>query len=114
MVGVEPVVAIAHRMESFLRDFDRSGGMLPMKAIDALLKGVRAIEQRVAAMGRGEAVLPPSDELLADLDSLGLAQASASDTPPPVLTLDAELLANSRLSKSIAVRGIAAGARAAG
>ena len=48
MVGVEPVVAIAHRMENFLRDSDRSGGALPQTAIDALLQGVHAIEQRVA------------------------------------------------------------------
>jgi two-component system chemotaxis sensor kinase CheA len=46
MVGVEPIVAIAHRMETFLRDFDRSGKPLPLPAIDALLRGVRAIARR--------------------------------------------------------------------
>lgn len=113
MVGVEPVVAIAHRMESFLRDFDRSGGMLPLPAVDALLGGVRAIEQRVAAMARGEAVLPPSDELLADLDSLGLAQDLGSDAPPPALNLDAELLAKlAPFEVDQLFRGIAAGGRA--
>jgi len=113
MVGVEPVVAIAHRMESFLRDFDRSGGMLPPKAIDALLKGVRAIEQRVAAMGRGDAVLPPSDELLADLDSLGLAQALVRDAPAPALNLDPALLAKlAPFEVDQLLRGIAAGQRA--
>ena len=54
MVGVEPIVAIAHRMESFLRDFDRSGATIPLRAIDALLRGVQAIEQRVTALARGE------------------------------------------------------------
>ncbi len=58
------------------RDFDRSGGALPLEAIDALLKGVRAIEQRVLALSRGDSAAEPSDELLTSLDSLGLAAAS--------------------------------------
>ena len=91
MVGIEPVVAIAHRMENFLRDSDRSGGALPQPAIEALLRGVRAIEQRIAALSRGDAAAAPSDELLVALDSLGLAapirplEAVAIDLDPALL-----------------------------
>ncbi|HEY3255889.1 MAG TPA: Hpt domain-containing protein, partial [Polyangiaceae bacterium] len=88
MVGIEPVVAIAHRMENFLRDSDRSGGALPQPAIDALLRGVRAIEQRVAALSRGDSASAPSDELLAALDSLGLAAAPVASVPAAVLDLE--------------------------
>ncbi|MEO8900357.1 MAG: chemotaxis protein CheW [Polyangiaceae bacterium] len=91
MVGVEPVVAIAHRMETFLRDFDRSGAALPLPAIDALLKGVQAIEQRVAALGRGEPVLAPAGELLSVLDSLGLAEAATSPDPAEAIDLEPAL-----------------------
>ena len=49
MVGVEPIVAIAHRMESSLRTVDQEGGRLTTESVDTLLKGVRAIEQRVRA-----------------------------------------------------------------
>ncbi len=112
MVGVEPVVAIAHRMETFLRDFDRSGAPLPLPAIDALLKGVRGIEQRVAALGRGDGAAMPSDELLAALDSLGFAAVS---TAPPAAPLDLEPALLGKLAPfeiEQLIRGINAGKRA--
>jgi two-component system chemotaxis sensor kinase CheA len=113
MVGVEPIVAIAHRMETFLRDFDRSGGALPTTAIDALLKGVRAIEQRVSALGRGDAAAPPSEELLGTLDSLGLAAARPVATAVPVLDLEPALLKKlAPFEVDQIFRGIAAGERA--
>ncbi|HTA90841.1 MAG TPA: chemotaxis protein CheW [Polyangiaceae bacterium] len=113
MVGVEPIVAIAHRMETFLRDFDRSGGALPADAIDALLEGVRAIEQRVSALGRGDGAAAPSDELLAMLDSLGLAAARSVPAALPVLDLDPAMLKKlAPFEVDQIFRGIAAGARA--
>lgn len=113
MVGVEPVVAIAHRMENFLRDSDRSGGALPQSAIDALLRGVRAIEQRVAALSRGDAAAAPSDELLAALDSLGLGATPVAHSPATVLDLDPAVLAKlAPFEVDQLLRGIAVGQRA--
>jgi two-component system, chemotaxis family, sensor kinase CheA len=113
MVGVEPIVAIAHRMETFLRDFDRSGGALPTTAIDALLKGVRAIEQRVSALSRGENAAAPSDELLALLDSLGLVATRPVPAAVPVLELEPALLKKlAPFEVDQIFRGIAAGERA--
>jgi len=113
MVGIEPVVAIAHRMENFLRDSDRSGSALPQPAIDALLRGVRAIEQRIAALARGDIAAAPSEELLAALDSLGLSAAPVARAPTSVLDLDPELLAKlAPFEVDQLLRGIATGARA--
>jgi len=113
MVGIEPVVAIAHRMENFLRDSDRSGGALPQSAIDALLRGVRAIEQRVAALGRGGVAAAPSEELLAALDSLGLGAAPVARSPAAVLDLEPAVLAKlAPFEVDQLLRGIAAGQRA--
>lgn len=113
MVGIEPVVAIAHRMENFLRDSDRSGGALPQSAIDALLRGVRAIEQRVAALSRGDAAAAPTEELLAALDSLGLGGAAVPRSPTAVLDLEPALLAKlAPFEVEQLLRGIAAGQRA--
>jgi two-component system, chemotaxis family, sensor kinase CheA len=92
MVGVEPVVAIAHRMESFLRQFERAGGHLPAAAVDTLLSGVRAIEQRVAALGAGNTPAPPPEELLASLDSLSLVRASENQPLSNSLALEPALL----------------------
>jgi len=113
MVGVESVVAIAHRMENFLRDSDRSGGPLPQPAIDALLRGVRAIEQRVAALSRGDAAAAPSEELLSALDSLGLGTKPIPRSPAAVLDLDPALLGKlAPFEVDQLLRGIAAGQRA--
>jgi len=113
MVGVEPVVAIAHRMENFLRDSDRSGGTLAQSAIDALLRGVRAIEQRVAALARGDSAAAPSEELLAALDSLGLAATPPAPTPAAVLDLEPAMLTKlAPFEVEQLLRGIAAGQRA--
>jgi two-component system chemotaxis sensor kinase CheA len=113
MVGVEPIVAIAHRMETFLRDFDRSGGMLPPEAIDALLTGVRAIEQRVGSLARGDEAADPPDELLATLDSLGLASTPVVRSPASLLELEPAILAKlAPFELDQIVRGISAGQRA--
>lgn len=113
MVGIEPVVAIAHRMENFLRDSDRSGSALPQSAIDALLRGVRAIEQRVAALSRGDAAAAPSDELLAALDSLGLGTTPVARSPAAQLDLEPATLAKlAPFEVDQLLRGIASGQRA--
>jgi two-component system chemotaxis sensor kinase CheA len=93
MVGVEPVVAIAHRMESFLRQFDRSGASFPLEAIDTLLAGVRAIERQIAGLGTGAAPAAAPAELLTALDSLTLAAAPLSRVVVPEIDLEPALLA---------------------
>jgi two-component system chemotaxis sensor kinase CheA len=93
MVGVEPIVAIAHRMEAFVRGFDRSGAAPPLQSTDLLLKGVQAIAQRIAALGRGEGAQPPPATLLAELDALDVAGAPLAERTGPELDLDPEFLA---------------------
>lgn len=113
MVGVESVVSIAHRMETFLREYDRSGNALPMQAIDALLAGVRAIEQRVAALGRGDNAHMPSDELLKTLDSLGLASSSVVTKETVALELDPAVVSKlAPFELTQLERAVAAGQRA--
>ena len=113
MVGIEPIVAIAHRMETFLRDFDRSGSALPLEAIDALLQGVRAIEQRVAALARGDSAADPPDDLLSKLDSLGLATSPKPSPSTSVIDLEPAILAKlAPFELDQLTRGIAAGQRA--
>ena len=68
MVAVEPVVALAHRMEAALRAADRRGGGFDLGAVDLMLTGVRAIDQRVQAVAdRREPEDAPAD-LLARLE----------------------------------------------
>jgi two-component system chemotaxis sensor kinase CheA len=92
MVGVEPIVGIAHRMEAFVRGFDRSGTAPPLASTDVLLKGVQAIAQRIAALGRGEAAAPPAPGLLAELDALDRAGIELASRAGPELDLEPALL----------------------
>lgn len=68
MVGVEPIVAITHRVESILRAADRSDGVLDVAVIERLFDAMRAVQARLAAMTRGEPVAEPPAELLRALE----------------------------------------------
>ncbi len=90
MVDVGPIVTISHKMESVLRDADRSGGALPAASIETLLEGVRAIEQRVRSLDRGASVPPPPPALLSALDAFD-AEANVREAAPRYLELEAAL-----------------------
>src|SRR5215216_5569387 len=50
MMGIEPLVALSHAMESLVRVADRAGGRLPAKSLDPLIRGKQTLEQRVRAL----------------------------------------------------------------
>jgi two-component system chemotaxis sensor kinase CheA len=77
MVGVEPVVTIAHRMEAILRSSDSRSSRLPLHAIDVLLSGLRAIRGLVATFSESKLVPSPDPALLRVLDSLDSESPSA-------------------------------------
>lgn len=91
MVGVEPIVEIAHSMERVLRDADQSGGWLPGQAFEPLLSGTKAITQRVNALASGKLVADPPADLLAALDAID-THAVEGPANPPTLLLDASVL----------------------
>jgi two-component system chemotaxis sensor kinase CheA len=90
MVGVEPVVTVAHRMEAILRSCDRRSAKLPIQSIDVLLRGVRAIRKLVVAFSEGKQVPPPEAELLRALDALD-TESTAEPLPLPALNLEPTL-----------------------
>ncbi|MDB4969440.1 MAG: chemotaxis protein [Myxococcales bacterium] len=92
MVGIEPVVGIAHRLETTLRAADRAGGSLALESIDTLLEGVRAIAKRVRALADGQPVAEAPSELLDRLERLESATPStARQSGAGALILDAEI-----------------------
>lgn len=113
MVGVEPIVDISHRIEAFLRGFDRSGLAPPLASTDILLKGVQAIAQRIAALARGEEAAPPPVGLLAELEALDAEEAALAERGAHELDLEPELLEKlAPFEIEELVRSIAAGKRA--
>ncbi len=80
MVGIEPIVGIAHRMETVLRAADRAGGLLGDRALEAMIAGTRAIESRVRSLAKDEPVLDAAPGTLAELDAVE-AEMEADVTP---------------------------------
>ncbi len=78
MVGIEPIVTIAHRMESLLRDVERRrGAKLDARSLEALVQGTSAIAARVRSVADGEPVPEAPRGLLTELDELEAVAAGA-------------------------------------
>lgn len=88
MIGVEPIVDLAHEMETVLRAADRAGGRLRREALDALLQGLEVIEDRVGHVARREPV-PAAPRAL--LDALAQLEAPAQGGAAPALDVPPEL-----------------------
>ncbi|MEY4547073.1 MAG: hypothetical protein RL685_3268 [Pseudomonadota bacterium] len=111
MVGAEPIVDIAHEMETLLRAADQLGGSLAPRAVDAISRGLEAIEERNGSLGRREP-LPPAPRSL--IDELGSLQVQAPEPRSTVsLTLEPVMLAKlSAGERAQLVQGIHDGRRA--
>lgn len=113
MVGVEPVVAISHRMEAALRSADRGETRLTTETVDLLLQGLRGIEHCVRAIREGKAASEPPPPLLARLDMVEAEPAGTRAAMPVSLDLEPPLLAKlATMERDQILQGIAAGKRA--
>jgi two-component system chemotaxis sensor kinase CheA len=88
MVGVEPAVAIAHRMETVLRVSDNAGGRLALASIDTLLQAIRAIEHRVREISEGKEASAAPRAVLEALDQLEPSPSPAPSASGAALDLD--------------------------
>ena len=108
MVGIDPIVDLAHELESILRDADRSTGKLSAEAVELLLKGVRAIEQRVGAFAKKKPIAPAPRKLLDALADLQRGVKPVAAKSGRSIALDPEILAklapveHEQLAKSVA------------
>jgi two-component system, chemotaxis family, sensor kinase CheA len=113
MIGVEPIVDIAHGMEAVLRAADRGSGELSTAAVEQLLAGTAAIEQRVRALADGKPVPSAPPRLLVALADLDAESMSSRPPPRGALSLAPELDAKLTPSDREQIRvGLARGERA--
>lgn len=84
MVGVDPIVDLAHAMETVLRAADRGSGQMSQEAIELSLKGVKAIEDRIDAVAKQKEVPRAPARLLEALGRLEpmTGQSPARPSPP--------------------------------
>jgi two-component system chemotaxis sensor kinase CheA len=113
MVGVEPVVAISHRLETLLREADRSGGALPSNLTDVLLQGIRVIEQAVRAIEKGSVAPQPPAAFLAALDAVAPDEATPYARRGVRLVLDEALDQKlDAFERDLLLKGVVEGRRA--
>jgi len=111
MVGVEPIVDIAHAMETVLREADRAAGQLPAGSLELLLRGTRAIGQRVTALAKRKTVATAPAALIEALNAL---RQSGSSRPEAAVgtTLPDELWTRlGSAEREQLVQGLTAGRR---
>lgn len=112
MVGVDPVVDLAHELETILRMADQSAGRLSQSDVELLLRGVRAIEERVSAFAAGQTVPPAPQELINALSSLQ-PSSSLPGAAPDSIGLEPALLGKLSPAEQVQlVQGVGNGRRA--
>lgn len=113
MVGVEPVVQVAHEMETLLRMADQGTLPLSAPAVALLLDGLQAIEQRIRAFAKKQHVPEPPRKLLDSLRALASGRSLATRPAAAQLNLPPEFLAKlTSPEQDQLLRGIQAGLRA--
>ncbi len=83
MIGVEPIVELAHAMETLVRAAERSGGRLRAGAVEVSIQAVQAISERVRAVAEQRPPAPAPERLL---EALAATDASSEQpsAPPPI------------------------------
>lgn len=112
MLEVEPLVELAHQMESVLREAEAAGGLLSSEAVGVLVAALGAAEQRVREVARGEPVTPAPASILR---ALGELPPSSAEAPAPVscIRLDPALAEKLTVSERAQIlEGARAGRRA--
>jgi two-component system chemotaxis sensor kinase CheA len=79
MIGVEPIVEIAHALETVVRNADRAGGVLVSASVAATRQGVDAIAERVRAVAEGRTPEKAPPTLL---EAIGSTQVPAASVAP--------------------------------
>jgi two-component system chemotaxis sensor kinase CheA len=91
MMGIEPIVVVAHAMESVVRVADKASGLLPANSLDPLIAGKKTLEQCVRALAAQTTVAPPSESLLSALEASVQAPAQTAPSPGAPRLADAGL-----------------------
>jgi len=113
MVDLEPVVAIAHEMETVVRIADQSASSLSASALKLLLSAVKVMGQRVTSFARREPIAKAPEPLLSSLRALVPILSAQTKAALGRLSGPPELLAKLTLSEQEqVVTGLDRGQRA--
>ena len=80
MMGVEPIVEIAHALETLVRAADGAGGTLRRGAVEISLEGVAGISERVRAVAEQRVVAATPAGLVEAIEAIAATAAGAGVT----------------------------------
>jgi two-component system chemotaxis sensor kinase CheA len=109
MIGVEPIVEIAHALETLIRVADKGGARLSQGAIDVSMQGVRAIGERVRAVAEQRIPAAAPAGLIETIATTDIASEAPGAAPPMALAWDPRLSPGERQHL---YQGLRAGTRA--
>ncbi|MBA3500584.1 MAG: Hpt domain-containing protein, partial [Deltaproteobacteria bacterium] len=103
MVGIEPIVELAHALETVVRAADRSSGTLRHAAVEVALQAVRAIGDRVRAVADRKTPQPAPTAIL---EALARTDSGTDDAPASAISTvwDSRLTPSERQQVSNAFR----------
>ncbi len=81
MMGIEPIVELAHAFETVLRSADQAGGRLGARAVELGLITIRAIAERVRAVADERTVSSAPENLIDELARVDITGASVAPAP---------------------------------
>lgn len=96
MVGVEPIMELAHALETLLRTADRAGGTLQRGAVEVSLQAVRAIGERVRMVAEGRSVTAAPVRLIEQIAATDASSEKVAAPPSIAADWDTRLSASER------------------
>lgn len=106
MVGVEPIVEIAHVLETLVRAADRSGGALSRPSVELALQAVAAMAERVRAVADRAFVPEAPRDLIVAIEAAAALKIGAPVVVPLAIpgAWDARLSASERQQLILALQ----------
>jgi two-component system chemotaxis sensor kinase CheA len=103
MMGIDPIVDLAHAFETVLRTADQAGGRLGMRAVELGLVAVRGIADRIRAVAESRTVPPAPEALLDELARVDTNSTGIEPAPIVAAAWDRRLNAGERTQLAAAL-----------
>jgi two-component system, chemotaxis family, sensor kinase CheA len=103
MMGIQPIVDLAHAFETVVRVADQAGGRLSGRSVELGLRAVREIADRVRAVAENKSIAPAPEALIDELARVDNAAGSAARASRFATSWDQRLSAGERQQVAVAV-----------
>jgi two-component system chemotaxis sensor kinase CheA len=103
MIGIQPIVDLAHSFETVVRAADQAGGKLGPRAVELGLLSVRGIAERVRAVAENKPIAPAPEALIDELARVDSGAGANAATSAIATSWDKKLTTGERRQVALAV-----------